>query len=323
MTLPSAKRLQHMLESVIHTVLEHGTILQHNDRARVEHLRFSGLPFCPVRWLAKVPVGLAPKARKPFGFAFYTRIGTAVHEVFQSCLELLGTPLPHSFELIADWKCNGCEHRVSFEPKPSKCPACGHESLRFEEHEILLVSSKTRVRAMGHVDCILRFKLKDGSYAYVVIDFKTSSVSKVNAKEFVVSAEYSTQIASYAAAITHSQGVKVLGTALVFVARDYPNAFKVHVQLVDADSNVKYLKAIHRYMRQLQVVQEATTVNDLQGIIASRPCAEGIQPEYAGCDYELRCAGSDRKCTRLLQSSLDQLAASKRLPVVSLFKRRP
>jgi hypothetical protein len=286
----------------------------------MENLRFSGLPFCPIRWLAGAPVNTAKSSAKSLRFAFYTRIGTVVHDVFQSVLVNLEGELPSKLELIADWHCAKCKKVTSaFSLKPESCPVCRHR-VEFREHEID-INFGGKVRALGHVDCILRVTRPGGKTCYLILDFKTTSVGKLNKKTFDVSSTYTHQIKSYAAAVSFSQNVEVASTSLIYIARDSPHRFKIHTELFSAEDQIHHTKRLRRYTRQLEVVREATSMEDILPLIKTRPCKSNLAPEYADCNFASLCAGKDSSCTKLVASSLDKLEASGRLPVITLFTK--
>lgn len=295
-----SNRFQFQLESVISKLIDEGTTVQNNDKSRLLNIRFSQLPFCPIRWFLSIPGGSARKSRKPFGFAYFTSVGTTVHTVFQDVIQSID--LPHGFEIIADWKCKSCSTVHSFSVKPEACVSCKSTAFSFEEHEIDIKWPKRRVRALGHVDCILRYPISKTAFSYFVIDFKTTSLKASSAKEMKISEAYRFQLLSYVSAIQHQQKVKVSAAALVFIPRDSP--FKSRVVMVDFDS--QELRSMGNHMskstKTLETLQSISTIEDLEPFILSRPCAETVPKEYEGCQYAKQCAGNDKGCTKALQS---------------------
>ena len=286
--------------------MDEGTTVKLNDKSRLMNIRFSQLPFCPVRWFLSIPEGSALKARKPFGFAYFTSVGTTVHTVFQDVIQSI--ELPHKFEIIADWKCAACGKVHPFAVKPKVCGACKSSELRFDEHEIDIRWPNRRVRAVGHVDCILRYPIaKSGEYGYLVVDFKTTSLRASSAKTMKVSEAYRFQLLSYVAAIQHQQKVKVTGAALIFIPRDSP--FKSRVVMLELDQAVLRSMGGHlsKSTRNLETLQSVSTLADLAPFIEARPCAVETPTEYAGCQYAKQCAnGNDRGCRAALKTVIQK-----------------
>ena len=285
-------------------IVEEGTTVQSNDKSRLMNIRFSQLPFCPIKWFLSIPSGTAPKSRKPFGFAYFTSVGTTVHTVFQNIIQSI--ELPYKFELIADWKCKSCGNVHAFSVKPEVCSKCGSDMLNFEEHEIDITWSNRRVRAIGHVDLILRYPVGKSAYSYVVVDFKTTSLRASSAKVMKVSESYKFQLLSYVAAIQHTRNVTVSGAALVYIPRDSPFRHRTVVLPFDSQTLKSMGKHLSKSSKQLQELQEIKVIIGLEPYILSRPCRIAITPEHSGCKFEKECAGNDSGCRKSLISVINK-----------------
>ncbi len=323
------KRLQFLVEAVVQETLDNGTLLQPHDRERLRHLRFSGLPFCAIRWFAQSPQALAKASHKPFLFNYYTRIGTVVHEVFQSALVSLIGKLPKSVELVADWECASCKSLHRFQPLPGHCSSCGGRTLHFREHTISYTfrfrtptGQKVSMKALGHVDLILR--VTDGKRVYyIIVDFKTSSVGKTSSPDFTVSAEYAAQIESYAAMVAHMQDVDVAGVAIVYIPRDSPHRFLVKATSLDHSTLKIRYDAMKRSLKELHTVHHARGMEDLLPLVGSRPCRKDVHPDFVGCRFASQCAGDDDRCSSLVETTMLTLQRANRFPLSTVLHQEP
>jgi len=136
-----------------------------------------------------------------FSMAFYTRVGTVVHEVMQNYLCTSG-------KLLADYHCRECGtwHRMSYK----------HECCDFptEYHEVEIDYKGIK----GHIDCIY----KDRQGKLWIIDFKTTSLEQGPKKKKDPGVVYREQIETYAVLVELQYGIKIEGYANSFVIRDNP-----------------------------------------------------------------------------------------------------
>lgn len=208
--------------------------------------------------------------------------------------------------MVADWKCKSCGNVHPFSVKPEVCSKCSSATLLFEEHEIDMSWPNRRVRAIGHVDLILRYPVGKGIYHYIVVDFKTTSLRASSAKEMKVSNSYKFQLLSYVAAIQHQQQVVITGAALAFIPRDSPFKHRTIVLSVEKSALQSMARHLSKSTRQLETLQGITSLEELEPFIQSRPCSIAITAEYEGCKYEKQCAGNDSNCRKSLTYAISK-----------------
>src|SRR6185437_1348053 len=168
--------------------------------SRVLFLRPSQMPFCPLHvFVQRAKYGMY--GEENFSMAFYTRVGTVVHEVMQNYLCTSG-------KLLADYHCRECGtwHRMSYK----------HECCDFptEYHEVEIDYKGIK----GHIDCIY----KDQQGKLWIIDFKTTSLEQGPKKKKDPGVVYREQIETYAVLVELQYGIKIEGYANSFVIRDNP-----------------------------------------------------------------------------------------------------
>lgn len=143
------------------------------DTHKVELAKFeprcSSLPICPLVYTIDYLKGKEKKF--DFSFEFYTKVGTAVHEVLQTAFPQVKS---HGRYVYGNWKCvnSECRHVVANSFRVSKCPKCEAKT----SYEELSLSYKREGEKndknilTGHPDLLwLHPKLK------VMFEFKTTS----------------------------------------------------------------------------------------------------------------------------------------------------
>lgn len=173
-----------------------------NSPSRVLFLRPSQMPFCALGFFVNhATKGLYRPST--FGSAFYTTVGTAVHEVLQNFLCRSG-------KFLADYECKECGkwYRMSYKHECCEFPT------KYHEVEIDYKGIK------GHIDCIYR----DKNGKLWIVDFKTTSIKGAPGKKKDPGVTYREQIEIYAVLVELQYGIKIEGFADYFILRDNPMA---------------------------------------------------------------------------------------------------
>lgn len=183
-----------------YAVATQGKVTSKTDLGRIHNLRPSQLPFCAGAYFYKHAMRGIYQDMDYMG-GFYTRVGSAVHEVVQ-------TYMGPSGKLLADWHCRVCGKKRELTHK-NKC--CG---ITMDYHEV----SIDYAGIVGHIDAIFR----DSKGDYWILDFKTTSLKGAPSKQKRPGASYIEQIEAYAFLLWKQYGIKCKGVALMFIPRDNP-----------------------------------------------------------------------------------------------------
>ncbi len=239
------------------------------QKGSTRHLELhpSSFPPCGVRQFHSIcldpPTGVDVI---PFSMAFYTSIGTAFHTAIQNCLGAGG-------RMMGDYTCPacGCKREATM---VSVCPKCD-TLMHYEELGI-----RVGKRTVGHVDGL--FMLSDGTF--IVIDYKTTSIKKLDRHrtegEVFPTLPNVEQIRSYVVYLSSLYDIKIVGWALVYVARDNFDNFEVTAGKVK-EGNIPELKAeLKRWDNHCDVVVRAKSLKDIQVVIEEKPC-RSVEEYYA------------------------------------------
>lgn len=271
------------LEKVNHKlkeVTEESRFTEKVDIGRVNKLRFSSLPYCPLKWFVNLPKSLSGirEKRVDFSYKFYTSVGHTVHDVFQTAM--------HSYEgvtMLDDYVCRSCKHRVPLRGKEvKKCPKCGSLSMARDEHEI------TWKGAEGHIDNILQVAVKDDTRYVFLLDYKTTSLNSINK---VDPPGYLAQLSSYAAGVDEYERMEVLGYGLVYVPRDNPFKFRMSAYRFDENAKRLSAKRFDQWTKWFKVASSVETLKEALALMDIRPCKSGPRFMYSECEHASRCAG--------------------------------
>lgn len=271
------------LEAIMDALVDQGTMSGRSDPDRVNYLRISSFPFCARQWFLNQRTAREGRRVEPTGTLFFTRIGTAVHEIFQGVANTLSFPrkgsghhnlgdvgIPHNALWIQDWICRECKHRHVFVPHPKACEWCGNHSFKGDEHE--LTYSK---RVLGHMDGTWAFPHEKGApyskdWVHIPIDFKTCTVSAVSSGLLPYPANVD-QLMTYGA-LKAKDGYNVPMIALIYITRNSPfrgtkfsskatSGRKTCVLSVDADKQLKrVLKYEKKFLEAEQCRDEETAM---------------------------------------------------------------
>lgn len=211
------------------------------DASRIKFLRPSALPFCPVGFFCgHATLGMA--STMDFMGEYYTRVGTAVHDVMQKFMS-------PSQRFLADWECLSCGKRRRMSHK-NEC--CEH-TMKYHE---LLIDYKGIV---GHIDGVFR----DRRGRYWILDYKTSSLKGAPYKLKSPGAAYKEQVETYATLLYLQYKIKVEGVMLMFLPRDNPKEPQVWVDLIDRPDmkavwkRLKAYKKMHAEALAVETAKEA------------------------------------------------------------------
>jgi PD-(D/E)XK nuclease superfamily len=309
--ISAAKELTHAFSKIF----EEGTVSIKNDPLRVKRLRFSGLPYCQVKHFASLPQALALSQSKDFRFGFYTSVGTAVHSSVQSALSSLAAKSLR-VKHIADWKCLTCGKLHSFQTQPDQCSFCRSIKFEFQEHTISIDLGPKHSKIFGHVDTI--FQRPDTSL--IIVDWKTTSQKNLRKSVENPSLSYLTQLRSYAAAISHSSGLRVDSIALGFIPRDNPNDTEFYVEAYQ-DKGSPYLNMLRYWSSDHQQTLRVSKESHLQTLVDKRPCKDALHPSHQDCPMAKRCAGNDEGALSILQNRFAILKSKDRLPVINYLEK--
>lgn len=167
---------------------------------RILSLRPSQMPLCPMRlFVDRATHGIYQPME--FGMAYYTKVGTVVHEILQNFLCQSG-------KFLANYYCRECNtwHKMSHQWE-----CCGFPC---EYHEVE-INFKGIV---GHIDAIYR----DDEGKYWILDFKTTSTEQAPKKQKDPGIVYREQVETYAVLTELQHGIKIEGYADSFLARNNP-----------------------------------------------------------------------------------------------------
>jgi len=304
----SRQAMERHVSAMMKRLMDETKTVQGNDIERVARVRFSGLPFCGVRWFTNLVGGLSKGSAKDFGFSFFTSVGTTVHEVVQKYfLSVEGV------ELIMDWRCKGCGRVYSFKSKaPASCKSCGGTSFEHEEHTIEFEG------ALGHIDQLMVIRF-GGKTWIIVIDYKTTTIQAVESRGKLPYAENVAQIKGYCAAL-HDQGYPIMGWALVYIPRDNPFRFTVKTGELTEKDMAKEADWIRSHVEEHSRWMQIKTLDEARELADSRPCAQKLHPRFKDCALAERCAGDDVGCNALLKEAYSKVHT--KLPVVEFVRNQ-
>lgn len=211
------------------------------DASRIKFLRPSQMPFCPTGFFIRHATQGMVSTLDMLG-AYYTSVGTTVHDVVQTYLSPSG-------KFLADWKCTICGkwRRMSTNSECCDCTMKYHEAL---------INHKGVV---GHIDGIF----KDAKGRYWILDFKTCTLKGAAYKIKSPPKSYREQIETYALMLWLQHKIKVSGVMLMFIPRDDPTKPEVWVDLIDGkklkavQARIKVYKKQHKAVLAVETLKEA------------------------------------------------------------------
>jgi hypothetical protein len=292
-------------EAAVENILDTYYTTEKNDPSRVLSLRVSSFPFCATKWLLNLRTSLYGVRSTNFIGQFYTGVGTQVHTAFQATLD-------NSPFVVRDWTCNGCKKRWYFTTKPKSCPTCSSDTQNIlftgHEHEVKIGP------IVGHIDDAIL--LRDRSIE--ILDYKTTSSSKLASKTDLPNLENVRQIEAYAA-LKKKQGENISGWSLCYIGRDNGKRRYVHSSTVYGRPFLEeyplILKRIKTYIRDYKAVSSVSKVSDIKPILDLRRTKTNTEEAKVLCTF---CTLRDlcKSDSKMLDRATDVLKAlDGKLPV--------
>lgn len=261
--------LQKMYSDAVTGVLE----FEEKDLSRLQSIRASQLPFCPLNYVLNAARG-GPNGVMNFHMAYFTKVGTVVHEVMQRYHGKSG-------KFLADWQCHYCGKWKRMSHSPMCCNKLS------EYHEIQI-----RHRwVVGHIDGVFR----DSQGNYWILDYKTTSNAAVGAGKVLNPGRgYTEQVEAYAFAIQEQYGIKIKGVNLMFIVRDNPTTPHIWTRELNEKDYRNIGRRLQRYTEQHKKAYLVHTKDQLKWAWRNRLCLPTeIEANAPNCLYKRGCEDSD------------------------------
>lgn len=252
---------------------------------RVLYLRPSQLPFCPLEFFVQnSEQGLFRTL--DFAGAFYTSVGTVVHEVMQEFLCRSG-------KFLADYHCEECGEwfRSSYMHEH-----CGFPT-KYHEIEINYKGIQ------GHIDAVYRDK--DGKLW--ILDFKTTSIDGAPKKQKDPGVTYIEQIETYAVLFELQYGLPIEGIMDAFIIRDNPRKSPAIYAKKLTDEQRRSIKSkLTRYKRMHREALDVQTWSEVSALFEHGRCTN---------PYCSVCKLDDKLIMERLKSAYKTGKAKGRVPI--------
>lgn len=183
--------------------------------------------------------------------AYFTSVGTTVHEVVQNYLAPSG-------RFLADWKCPVCRKERKFTTNSECCDS----TMSYHEVQINFKG------VVGHIDAI--FQDRDGKYW--ILDFKTCTMAGSSYKQKSPGASYKEQVETYAYTLYRQYGIKVEGVILMFIPRDNPTVPTLWIRLIDKADFKTIHNRIKAYKKMHQQALHAVTLAEALALAEHGRC---------------------------------------------------
>lgn len=216
-------------------------VASRRDASRIKFLRPSQMPFCPTGFYIRHATQGMVSTLDMLG-AYYTSVGTTVHDVVQTYLSPSG-------RFLADWHCKICGKWRRMSTNSECC------DFTMKYHEALI----DHKGVVGHIDAIFQ----DRNGKYWILDFKTCTVKGAGYKIKSPGAAYREQVETYALMVWLQHKIKVEGVMLMFIPRDDPKEPSIWVDLIDGSKlrvvkqRIKEYKAQHKEALAAETADEA------------------------------------------------------------------
>lgn len=229
---------------------------------REVYLRPSMLPTCPMILADMIQqVNNNEWSSEDFGGAFFTTVGTTVHELNEKWV-------PHSgYKLWGNWKCPRCDAFWKHTHK-NKCRKC-KVTAKYMEIELEYGGFK------GHIDCILITKK-----GILIGDYKTATLMKLGKRFKDMNPAYALQIYVYCIMLSsvwgkhfkEKYGKSVYGASLLFISRDIPFSHKEFHFPLTASMN-RYTRILMANATiGLELAKEAVELDDYSRLHKHKEC---------------------------------------------------
>jgi hypothetical protein len=271
--------------------MEHQIVVGKSDPSRILYLRPSQMPFCAVQFFIQRALnGL--NGHLDMAGAYYTSVGTTVHEVLQNFLCRSG-------RLLADYHCRECGkwHRMSYKYECCDFPTAYHE---------VLIDYKG---IKGHIDAVY----KDKKGRLWILDFKTTSIAGAASKKRNPGVVYIEQIETYAVLFELQYGMKIEGIMDAFILRDNPKKDPaVWARPLDDMMRKRVKKRLMKYKKAHRATLDAVSLKDA---LALRQFGKCVNPD---CKF---CRMSESTLKNTLVHAYKHAKAGQRLPLRDMAER--
>ena len=311
----TARKHHDRLERAINVIVDEGSTQQANDFTRLLYLRPSSFSYCPLNTFLSLKSSLNKTRTQNFAGAFFTRVGTATHEVWQeTTLSVFGKNSQHKVTVLRDWLCSDhkCKHRVELQrAPPTECPQCGCTSFMTAEHQV------RRRGIRGHVDEIFLF---EDTKVAIIFDWKSCSASKLSRKKLGVDVAYEAQISTYAALLKKrlaDMGYTVAGWCLGYFTRDNPLKRKLVF-----GTRMMSVATLREWRDKHEHVLHLTEQRDVVALVDQRPCKtrEYAEANHSYCPFKHSCTHSDSEAREYAIDVHRTLKAAGKLPAIEFIQ---
>lgn len=260
---------------------------------RILSLRPSAMPLCPMNiFVTRAMFGIYTPVE--FSMAYYTRVGSTVHEVLQNFLCQSG-------KFLADYYCRECEtwHRMSY-----KWECCGFPC---EYHEVEI----NYKGVVGHIDAIYR----DDKGKLWILDFKTTSVEQAPKKKTDPGDAYREQVETYAVLTELQYGIKIEGYSDSFVVRNNPikqDPVTWCERLTD-EKRKQVRRRLTKYKKIHQAVLDASTKSEALALFDYGRCSD---PWCKTCQIK-----DDKMLKRKLVEAFEMGSRRKNVPIRQMAEK--
>jgi hypothetical protein len=279
------------ISALYQTTMREVTRTEKTTATRVLYLRPSQLPFCPVEFFVQnATYGLYRTL--DFSGAFYTSVGTIVHEVMQEFLCQSGN-------FLADYYCNECGtwHKFSY-----TFEHCGFPT---KYHEITIDYKGIQ----GHIDAVYR----DKAGKLWILDFKTTGTSSAEKKKKDPGVTYVEQIETYAVLFELQYGKRIEGIMDAFILRDNPRLSPViWAKKLTDEHRTRIKQKLTRYKRMHRETLDAETLEEVLALFDHGRCTN---------PYCSVCKNSDELIEKQLRKAYKTGRQEKRLPLREFAER--
>lgn len=231
--------------------------LEKIDLTRMMDLHPSQLPFCAYKFLIGY---INYKDLQPHYLSsdITLNIGTVIHNLLEKYMTC-------NKGLFGEWYCPKCFKKIglSLYPKEKCC--------RFYKYREISINYKGIV---GHIDTVI----KDENSDYWIVDYKTTTKSKLSEKAKDPGLTYKLQIFTYALCMQLQYGIKIKGVCLMFIAKENPclENISMYTSLVTKRKLLKVKNLLKKYLSTKKACVTASCYDDID--IKLEKCSDPYCP---------------------------------------------
>ena len=249
--------IQREFEAAFDKVFKYEKLYSPQSVGRIVELRPSQLPFCALSFWT-VNASQSTHRLMSMSMAYYTSVGTTVHEVLQRYLALT-----HRF--VADWECKICGKKNKFSHENMCCDEL------MEYHELTVRQERPHGVVSGHIDGVYR----DKTGRYWIIDYKTTGLDSVMEKIKDPPIAYRHQVRMYAYLLWLQYGIKVAGVMLVFIPRDKPHRRETWAELVEDEEFTETMpQLLDMFLKRHHYAMRISTLESALKLVNQKPCGD-------------------------------------------------